>query len=108
VIKYSPEIDGDGHTSCWDSIVLYIKDYSEPIPSQMVSSFFNHFKDEWPYMDEVAFGNIPVNCGFTPIEIKDIINDNKPVYFIGFYDLSESKLKYFDYFFNEIESDNCK
>lgn len=107
VIEYSPEFNGNGNDSCWDSILLYVKDYAEPLPFQMISSFLNFFKDEWRRM-EVSFGNIPVNGGYEPIKIEDILDNQKPVYFIGFYDLGQSQLKYFDYFFNKIQSVNCK
>lgn len=110
VIKYIPEIDGnDGHTSYEDAITVHVKDYDEPISSQIINSFLNHFKDELGRMEVlgyVFFGNISVNDDVEQVQIKDIINNHKPVYHIRFDNLYN--LKYFDCIFNEIELDSYK
>lgn len=103
IIEYSPEeIDADGYTEYDDTILLYVKDYNEPISPQIVDSFLNYFKGELEHMEVlnlVLFTSIPVNYGVKCIQIKDIINNHKPVYQIAF-DLMN--LKYFAYFFDEL------
>lgn len=106
VIKYLPEIDGDNHTECDDNIILYVKDHSEPISPKIINSFLNHFRDELQYLTvlrPVSFCDIPLKYGVSEIEIEDIVLNHEPVYQIIF---ELFNLKYFDYFFTQIELDN--
>lgn len=105
-ILYSPEIDGDPHYECDDSIVVLVKDFSEPIPFSILENFLYQFKEDWLSMESlyVSFRDSP-NNRYIPIEIKEIINNQRPVYSILFYYLREPGLSYLNYFLKLINSE---
>lgn len=105
-ILYSPEIDGDPHYECDDSIGVLVKDFSEPIPFSILKDFLCHFKEDWVYMKchYVSFRDSPDNR-YIPIEIEDIINNQKPIYSVLFYCLDDTGLRYLNYFLKLINSE---